>query len=103
MNDFDALIAGGMAQATGVLGEPIVIDGATYQAVVDNFRLTRAMQEAGYDPGYTLTAVISRVQMPQVPTNDQKTLFGVYQGRSVQVMNSEADNAAVTFYLMDVK
>jgi len=103
MNQFDAFMAQGMGVANNVLGEPITIDGKPYTGTVNAFRLERTMAEAGFDPNFSLTAVIPLSQMPVAPPHDTRAVFGLYKGRKVEVKDSDSDSAAITLYLKDVK
>lgn len=96
MNAFDTLAAAGMAQAAGILGEPITVAGQTYPAVVDSFRMSREMRDAGFRVDYELVAVIARADMPTPPADGA---LGQYQGRTVRIVANGVSSDTISHTL----
>ena len=82
-NPFDALISAGMAQATGVLGEPITIDGKVYSAIIDRFHMSREMKLNGFRVDFELVAIIPLSAMPKPPQDDDP---GEYKGQKIRIV-----------------
>lgn len=101
--NFDTIMARGMAKMNAVAGEVIVIDGVEYTAVVNRFMVTREMVQAGFNPGYNLTTVLSLAQMPVLPPFDADSIYGTYRGKQMQIMHGDSDSAGHTLYLKEVR
>ncbi len=83
MNAFDDLISAGMTQATGVLGEPITVNGRLYTAIIDRFNLSREMKLNGFRVDFELVAIIPLAAMPKPPKDDDS---GEYKGRKIRIV-----------------
>jgi len=103
MSAFTSFADQGFADAAEVFGtSSCTINGASVQAIVDQFSATREMEIGGFVGDYDAIAIVRRSALSGVTAPIERTLEGktfVVDGRTFRIDRVQLDEVSATFGL----